>query len=414
MRILYLHQFAFGSDVPGFTRPIEIMGQLVKRGHEAMMISGIFSHITRQRVHQYRNKFIYRTEKIEGVTIYRVASFFSLTSSLRKLVHHSVFMVLAILRGLLIGRPEVVIASSPPPFVAIAGYVLSRLKKTPFVLEIRDLWPEDLIQEGLLEKGHIAHLIEMIMGFLYRHADLIITLTAGIKDGIIRRGIPPERVTVVTNSVGVDKFIQPLDNALFRRELRISDEEFVVIYAGNHGSSNALDTLIEAANILKNQLEKITFLFVGDGEEKTNLRQMANRNNLKKVIFAQPQPKERMPQVFAAADISIVPLKNIPIFNGALPNKMFDSMASGKPVIMAGGEEARVLIETANAGLWVEPENPKALAEAIINLYHNQPEARQMGLNGQQFVIKYYSHEKLAQRLEKELLRVVDGKPYSF
>jgi len=407
MRILFLHQFAFGTDVPGFTRPIEIMRQLAKRGHETVMISGVFSHITRQVIPKYQSVYFFKTEIIDEVTIYRVASFLSLTSTFRKFLHHSVFMILAILRGLFIRRPDVIIASSPPPFVAIAGYVLARLNHVPFVMEIRDLWPEDLLQEGLLQKGLAADLIENTMLFLYRHADLIVTLTSGIRDGIIGRGIPAAQVAVVTNSVDIDKFIQPHDGAAFRDEIGIKEIEFVVVYAGNHGSSNALGTLIETAKLLKNNQENITFLFVGDGEEKQHLRQMATDNGLVKVIFVGPQPKERMPEVFAAVNASIVPLKNIPIFNGALPNKMLDSMASGKPIILSTSIEAGDLIEKADAGILVEPENPQSLANAIIKLYYERDTAIGMGLKGQKYIIENYSHAKLADKLEQELLHVV-------
>ena len=404
MRILFIHQYAFGPSIPGFTRPIEIMALLMKRKHTATMISGMFSHITRKKVPIYKNS-IFEKEKVLDVDVYRVSGLFNLTSSLKKLLHHLLFMVLSIFTGLIIPRVDIVIASSPSPFVGLTGYILSRFKGVPFVLEVRDLWPEDLVQEGLMKSGFLTFLMEKLMLFLYVRSALILAITGGIRDGIIRRGIPGTKVVLVTNSVNVDMFNKKIDTAEIRKAIGI-DNEFVALYAGNHGVSNALGTVIQAASQLKNE-KNILFLMVGEGEEKNNLIQLSRQYGLENIKFVDAQPKSRMPSFFAAANASIVPLKNVPVYEGALPNKLLDSMASATPVILATGEEAQRIIKDSQGGLCVEPENATQLAEAVLQLAKDKKAAEDMGKNARRYAFEHYSHEKLAARLERELLNVV-------
>ena len=404
MKILFIHQYAFGPSVPGFTRPIEIMAQLVKRNHTATMISGMYSHLTRKKVPMYK-KHLFGKENILGVDVYRVSGLFNLTSSLNKLFHHVIFMFLSMCRGLFVPRFDIVIASSPSPFVGLAGFILSRLKGVPLVLEVRDLWPEDLIQEGLMDPGLSTFLMEKLMHYLYVKSALILAVTSGIRDGIIRRGISERKVILVTNSVNIDLFNQKTDADEVRREIGINNE-FVALYAGNHGISNALETVIEAARLLRDE-KNISFLMAGEGEEKNNLIQLSRQYGLENIKFLSAQPKSRMPAVFAAANASIVPLKNVPVYEGALPNKLLDSMASGTPVILATGEEARRVIRDSGGGLCVEPENATQLAEAVLQLAKDKKTTSLMGNNAQRYAFENYSHEKLAVKLEKELLDVV-------
>ena len=314
-------------------------------------------------------------------------------------------MMLSICTGLIVPRVDIVIASSPSPFVGLTGYILSRLKRVPFVLEVRDLWPEDLVQEGLMDPGLSTFLMEKLMRFLYVRSELILAVTAGIRDGITRRGIPEKKVVLVTNSVNVDMFNKKIDTSEIRKEIGI-DNEFVALYAGNHGVSNALETVIEAARQLKNE-KNILFLMIGDGEEKNNLIQLSKQYGLENIKFVEAQPKSRMPVFFAAANASIVPLKNVPVYEGALPNKLLDSMASATPVILATGEEAQRIIKDSQGGLCVEPENATQLAEAVLQLAKDKKAAEDMGENAQRYAFEHYSHEKLAARLERELLNVV-------
>jgi len=408
MRILFIHQYAFGHSVPGFTRPIEIMAQLMKHYHKPTMISGMFSHITRRKVPIYKN-FIFEKERVFGVDIYRVSGLFNLSSSLRKLLHHILFMFLSLCTGLILSRTDIVISSSPSPFAGLTGFILSRLKRVPFVLEVRDLWPEDLIQEGLMNPGLSAFLMEKLMRFLYVKAALILAVTGGIRDGIIRRGITQKKVVLSTNSVNVDFFNKKIDTSGIRKEIGIN-KEFVVLYAGNHGISNALETVIEAAKELKNE-RNILFLMVGEGEEKSKLIQLSRRYGLENVKFIAAQPKSRIPEVFAVANASIVPLKNVPVYEGALPNKLLDSMASATPVILATGKEARQIIMDSKGGLCVEPENPIQLAQAVLQLAKDKKVAVEMGKNAQHYAFENYSHEKLAKQLEEKLLNVVARLP---
>lgn len=405
MRILFLHQFVFGKDQPGISKQVEMLKYLAKFGHETRVISGFFSHITRKRVEKYKGKYFCQ-EVIEGIEVIRVPSFFNLTSFRRKVLNYSIFMLMAVVGGLASGSCDVIFASSPPLPVGIAGYILSILKRVPFVLEIRDLQPEDLVEEGNLKPGLIYHLLWKITSFLYRRASKIVGNTQGICERIVARGIEKNKVELITNAADVEIFLssKPKGDS-FRKELGFNDQ-FLTIYAGGHGMVNSLETIIEAARCLR-EYNDIFFILVGDGEKKEDLIRMKENYQLKNVFFVPPQPKNRMPEVFASADVAIVTLKNVRIYEGALPNKLFDSMASGLPVVLAIGGEAKRLIEEAHGGIAVEPENPQALAKAVLSLYKERVLAKDMGKNGQDYVVKHYSRREIAQKLELILKEII-------
>jgi colanic acid biosynthesis glycosyl transferase WcaI len=303
-----------------------------------------------------------------------------------------------------------VIASSPSPFAALAGYVIGALRFRPFVLEVRDLWPEDLLQEGLMSPGLAAFAMEKMMMFLYRRAAAVIAVTQGIQEGVLKRGIAAEKVHLCANSIDPHLYESgPLPEEA-KRALAL-EGKFVVLYAGNHGISNALGSILETARLLMNRAD-IHFLMVGDGEEKRNLVLQAEQNGLSNIIFMPPQPKGKMPLFYAAADCSVVPLKNVPIYQGALPNKLLDSMASGTAVLVATGEEANSIIEASQGGLCVPPEDPGALAEAIIQLYVNREMTERMAQQGRRYVLAHYSHRTAAEKLEEVFGNVVERPSY--
>ncbi len=406
MKILYIHQYAFDHSQPGFTKPLEILSILKKERIENQLISGMYSHITRKKLNKYKNNLLFCKEEYEGVKIIRVSGFFNLNSFLNKFLNHFIFMVLSFIAGLATGKVSIVYASSPSPFAAISGYLLSLFKRVPFILEVRDIWPEDLIQEGLLKKGILSSLMENCMKFLYKKADLIITVTQGIKRGILKRNICERKIKVIPNSVNLNLFNNNIEKNRFRQKIGIKDE-FVILYAGNHQISNALDKIIDACNLLRNYND-IKFVFVGSGEDKEMLIKKSKDLNLDNVIFIDPQPKYLMPEVYAMADLSIVSLKNIPAYNGALPNKFLDSMASAKPILLAAGEEAKEIIEIAKCGLWAKPEDPEEISKIIKYFYENREKGIKMGINGKNFVTLNFSNEKMAAELYKTLKNVVD------
>lgn len=407
MKILYIHEYAFDHSQPGFTKPIEILSILAKSNHKCILISGMYSHITRKKLPKYKNKIIFN-EKIQNINIIRVSGIFNLNGFIFKLLNHFNFMLFSTIYGLFVKNPTIIFASSPSPFAAFAGFFLSLAKRIPFVLEIRDLWPEDLIQEGFLKKGFLSTILEKLMQFLYKKADLIITVTNGIKDGIIKRNIKKEKVIFVPNSVNMDLFDCKVDNISMRSKLGLNDS-FVILYAGNHGLSNALDKVIEAAYILKEHKD-IKFLFIGSGEKKLDLIKMVQSFGLKNVIFLDPQPKNEMPFYFSASDVTIIPLKNVPIYEGALPNKLLDSMASSKPVLLAIGKEAKNIILEAQCGVCVEPENPEDISRGILELYEKKDKLEMMGLNGRKYIEENFSNSKIANKIEELLINVVAKK----
>lgn len=405
MRIIYCHQFVFGSECPGFTHPLELMLEVKRLGHQVHIVSGMFSHITRRSVCTCSTK-LWKRESFNGLQISRASGILPLTSKGNKVLHHILFGILMFFSGLALGRPDVIIGSSPAPFCALSGFLLSRIRKCRFVLEIRDLWPDDLVQERTLRIGLLSKSLERLMRLLYSRADKVLCVTKHIERQISCKGVKSEKLATLYNSVRIPGDADAVLGMQFREEHNIGSK-FVVLYAGNHGSANSLQTVLEAAEILRHE-EKILFVLLGAGEDKRRLIMLSDQMRLNNVVFLNPVPKGNMKGAYIGADCCVVPLRNLPIFEGAVPNKLLESMAWGKPVVLSAGAEAGGLIAAAGCGLQVEPENPKLLADALIYLSSDSDRAQALGARGRDFACKHFSHEAKARKLLGELDSVVE------
>ena len=292
------------------------------------------------------------------------------------------------------GTCDVVIATSPQFFVAVAGFVISRLKNTPFIFEVRDLWPESIKAVGALSNERIFNFLVFIEEFLYRQAEKIVGVAKSTKRILTRRGFDPSKIHIIPNGVDWD-FLTPGNRNNEIRKEYIGDANFLVSYIGTHGMAHGLDKVLEAAFLLRHNRE-IKFLFVGDGAEKTALVNWATEHKLSNVTFVDQQPRERIPKFYQASDVCLVPLRNQPLFSSVLPSKIFEIMACGIPIILGVKGESRELIEEASCGIAVEPENVYELVRAILKLCENPELRTQLGKKGRSYVVKNFSREKLA------------------
>ena len=343
----------------------------------------------------------YSVEEKNHVKIYRCQTYATPNRGMvKKLLGHLVFMVNVVRQYRIIAKTSnIILVSSPTFFSVLAAYCLSKLYQKPFIFEVRDLWPAIFKELNVIKNSVILFLLEQVELFLYRESVKIVTVTKSFADNIILRGISSEKIHVITNGVNLELF-QPIDKEKTLIESLSLDGKFVVLYLGAHGISHGLDNIIKVAKLMSKE-ERIHFLFVGDGAKKDDLILMAKKNNLMNISFVPSQPKSLIPNYYSIADVVLVPLKNIPLFDQFIPSKMFEIMAMKKPIIGSVRGEAAEILNKSKAALICEPENINKIISHILKLYNNPKIRFELGENGFLFVNKFYDRFKLAKEYER-------------
>jgi colanic acid biosynthesis glycosyl transferase WcaI len=320
------------------------------------------------------------------------------------------FCISAAITGTFLSRPDVVIATSPQPLTGISGWWTSVVKRTKFVFEVRDLWPESLEATGTTStKSSMYRWTSRLVRFLYRRSDHIVAVSPAIRDAIVSDwGIADDRVSTVTNGVDVELFF-PIDQEEAKRTLSLSGK-FVVLYSGTHGSAHGLQTVLDAAAKLEAELPDVQFLFVGEGSEKEVLVRSADEMGLKNVTFLPEQPRDTIPTFLGASDIGLVVLKKAKAFETVIPTKMLEIMACGRPVLLAVDGQAREIVDQAEAGIFAEPEDAEALADRISRLYHDRDLRESLGRNGHKHIEEQWTRAVTADRYIEILNRVVGSR----
>jgi glycosyltransferase involved in cell wall biosynthesis len=404
MHILLIHQAFAALDEPGGTRHHEIARYLAERGHQVTIIASPVSYLTGQ-ARNHRVPWLEMQSDLPGVTILRVYTYPALHRSfVHRVVSFISFMISSFLVGLRVRNVDVIWGTSPPIFQGLTAWALARWKHVPFVFEVRDLWPAFAIAVGVLRQPLLIRASEWLERFLYRHANLVMVNSPGFIDHVQSRGA--KRIELVPNGSNVSMFDPTCDGAEFRRVHHL-EGKFIAMYAGAHGLSNDLDVVLDAAALLVDQ-PQIAIVLVGDGKDKPKLVARATQMNLPNVLFLPPLPKTAIPQALAAADACIAILKPIALYKTVYPNKVFDYMAAGRPVILAIDGVIRQVIDQAQAGLPVPPGNAQALASAIRRLYEDRNLGRAMGANGRRFVEKHFDRAIHAQKVVQIMERIVD------
>jgi glycosyltransferase involved in cell wall biosynthesis len=305
-------------------------------------------------------------------------------------------------------RPDVYIVSSPNFFSVISTYIMSRMRRVPYIFEVRDLWPGIFIELSVLKNRFLIRLLEMIELFLYRQAAAVVPVTQGFAEDMMRRGIPANKVNVITNGADLDFFHLDLGNDDLRAEIGISKDKFIILYMGAHGISHGLPKILDAANSLREEKD-IHFLFVGEGAIKSNLINLAMEKHLQNVTFLPGQPREKVVGFYHLSDVCLVPLRNISGLDTFIPSKMFEIMGCGRPIIAPlRGEAADILLKS-GAALVIPPENPEELVKAIHILRSSPETCNRMGQNGHNFVEKNFDRKLLARNYLALLEKVVNN-----
>lgn len=405
MHILLIHQAFAALDEPGGTRHHELARFLVEKGHRVSVIASPVSYLTGNA------SAASELQTESGITILRAYTYKALHRSFfHRVLSFFSFMASSFWIGLQVKKVDVVWGTSPPIFQGVTAWALARLKRVPFLFEVRDLWPAFAIQVGVLRNPLLIRLSEWLERFLYHRATRMLVNSPGFIAHIRARGAG--KIDLVANGADPRMFDPQSKGDTFRKAYNLEDK-FVLLYAGAHGMSNDLEVVLAAASQLQSEpLETgrpIVIVLLGDGKEKPALQAKAEALQLQNVIFAPPVPKTEMPGALAAADACLAILKPIPLYATVYPNKVFDYMAAGKPVVLAIDGVIRQAVEAARGGIFTEPGSPTALVSAIRQLSADPAECQAMGRRGRQYIETHFDRKVLADQLEK-IFKELTGK----
>jgi glycosyltransferase involved in cell wall biosynthesis len=403
MRVLHLSQYFPPEAGAVQVRALTVARTLVEQGHQVTVLAEVPNHPSGVIHPRYRGRLWYRQE-LDGIDVlYLWVKTSQVKGFSSRMAFYLSYMLAAIIAGLLLrGRFDIMFANSPPLFVAVAGWLLSLIRRTPFVMEVQDLWPESAVVLGELNNPRYISAAEWVEEKCYRRAKKVIAVTEGIFDRLQARGVPSEKLVLAPNGSNIDIFRPDPEGASdLRADLGIEDK-FVAIYAGIHGIAQGLEVLIESARKLEDQPD-VCLVFVGEGPRKADLVALKNHYGLTNLLMLPGQPLERMPAYLSMADVSLVPLRKVDLFLGARPTKIFDAWACGCPVLISIDGEAREVVETVGGGIYVEPEDASAIAEAIIRLRDDPAERERMKKQGQDAVHRLYSLQAAASIIDETL-----------
>jgi|SRR5271157_5271801 len=379
----------------------------VRWGHQITVLT-CFPNFPEGKLYAgYRNRWR-QVEEMDGIRVVRLKTFIAPNAGrVLRIVDFLSYMVSAFIAGLFERRPDVVVATSPQFFAAVAGCGLALCRGRPFVLELSDLWPDSIVAVGAMKPNIGLRWLEKVELFLYRRAARIVALTTAFKRNLARRGIDGWKIEVVINGVDLGRYApRPRDRDLAAR-CCLPRNDFTVGYIGTHGMSHALENVLAAAALLQDQ--GVHFLFVGAGAERRNLIAEASRRQLRNVSFVPAQAKEMMPAVWSLCDVALVHLKDTPLFETVIPSKIFEAMAMGKPVLLASPEgEASRIVKWDDTGLHVQAEHPEELAAAVLFLKEN-PDFTQELSRRSLVAAPRYSRERQARDMQAVLESAVQG-----
>ena len=372
MHILFLtDNFPPEGNAPA-TRTYEHTREWVKQGHAVTVITCAPNFPEGVLFEGYQNKW-HQREVMDGIDVVRVKTYITANEGFAKrILDYISFGVMGGVAGLFQKKPDVIVSTSPQFFCACGAWVLSIVRWKPWVFELRDIWPASITAVGAMEKNGVIRFLEKLEMFLYRRADRIVAVTNSFKAELVERGIEGDKIDVVVNGVDLATYTPSAvkDTALAGEYNLIG--KFVVGYIGTHGMAHALDKVLDAAEQLQGN-DDIRFLFAGGGAERANLERMAVERKLSNVVMMPRQTKEMMPAVWSLCDISLISLRDTPLFTKVIPSKIFESMGMGLPMVIACPEgEATGIIEGTSSGVVVPPEDTGALVDCISGLYSNR------------------------------------------
>ncbi len=404
MKIAVLYQYYKGRDVPGHSLVYDLTQFLAERGHEVTVISGETGYMRSDAPTIPWYKRIVRSEQAGKVKVIRTYTYSNIHRNYwTRLLSFLSFSISCQLGLLKLHNVDVVLASSPPIFPVFSCWLHCFIRQIPFVVEIRDLWPASAVQMGILKNRKMIAIMSLMERIIYNRSRKIVALTDGIRKDIEARGWPADKIELVTCGADFDRLHpSPEDGRLWRQKYRWENKK-VVLYFGALGKANNIPVILRVAWSLRAHPE-IVFVLVGDGMMREVIEKEKKDRNLENVCLLPPAPKEEARFFINAADLCLVTLLDIPLFEGAIPTKLIDYMACGKPVLCGIRGEARRIMEDAGAGIAFEPDDDKQLEKMILDLIHDENRKQQMGTSGFDYVQKHFSAISMREKLEMILV----------
>jgi len=406
MHILFLtDNFPPEGNAPA-TRTFEHACEWVNKGHKVTVITCAPNFPEGKVFEGYKNKWLSK-QKIEGINVWRVKTFITANQGfVKRIIDFISFMFSSLFFGLFTQKVDIVIGTSPQFFTVISAWALAKFKRIPFVFELRDIWPASITAVGVLKGSWIIKILEKLELFLYRQADLIISVTHSFKFELQKRGVSAGKIRVVLNGVNLERYspLQEKDESLANKYgLK---NKFVIGYIGTHGLAHALENVIEAAGLIEKE-DNIRIVFVGGGADRSRLEKIVHEDRLQNVVMIPRQAKDQMSQVWSLCDISLVHLKDAPLFKTVIPSKIFESMAMGLPILMAMPiGEATDIIEEHKAGINVSPGCPKQLSEKFLELAKDKELVRTLSCQSLN-AARNFDRKKLALEMLNHLEEIV-------
>jgi hypothetical protein len=398
MKLLFLTDNFVPEQNASARRSYEHCRNWVRQGVQVTVVTTVPNFPLGKAQPPYRNR-LHARESIDGIEVVRVWTFLAPNSGvILRALDFASFALTGFFAGLA-QNADIIVATSPQLLTAACGHFLGRVKRRPWVFEVRDLWPESITAVGAMKEGIVMRLLRRLERKLYSSAERIVTVTEPMRTRLIERGVPEEKVGVVPNGADLARLLPRLRSADLAAELRL-EGKFVVGYVGTHGFAQGLEVVIKSAALIGEN--NIHFLFVGEGAKREFLVDLAARLQLQNVTFVRGVPSDTAVEYLALADVIVVPLKNSALFDGALPSKIFEAAAMEKPLLLSAKGLSADVVREYHAGIVVEPENPQALASAVLRLYNDMP-LRDSFRNGCRVLARQYNRETLANRMLDEI-----------
>ncbi len=410
MKILLIHQYFLGKNQGGGSRFNEMAKIWSNEGHEVTVIAS-WSTLSGKDP-KYEGKYVYHEEDYyKNIDVFRchVSAAYNVNFAGRLWAYFT-FVFSSIWAGLfkVKGKYDVLVVSSPPLFVGISAYVLSRFKRLPLIFEVRDLWPESAIDTGVISNPWLIKFSYWFEKTIYKKAKLINVLTPAFRDKLINnKNIPADKIIYIPNAADfslAEKIAENFNAKKFRKEEGI-DDKFVITYIGAHGIANHLIQIIDAADRLQDT--NVLFQLIGGGMTKESLIKEAKSRNLQNVRFISTVPKAKAFEYILASDLGASVLKKVDTFKTIYSNKTFDYMSCKKPILLAIDGVSRQLVEEADCGIFAEPENPEDIANKVRQYLRGDFDMEKQGENGYLHAKLHFDREKLAHKYLKEMQRVL-------
>ena len=375
--------------------------QWVKAGHEVTVIT-CQPNFPKGKLHTgYRNRFR-QTEHLNGIRVVRIWSYIAPNAGLfRRLIDFISFGMHSIFHGIFMSNVDVIIGSSPQPFAAVGAYTIALLKRKPFVFEVRDLWPESIIEVGHLKNGILLRCLRRVINHLYHKAKLIVCVTDSSRQHISRLVDRPDKICVIKNGIHFSHLPTLRPREAILNHYNLPKNKILAGYVGTMGMAHHIETIFHAANIAPN---KFHFVIMGEGAARSKITELINQNGLGNITLLPGGTRQEALNLLNAMDISIIHLRNTPLFKTVIPSKLSEAMALKKPIALGVNGEAQAILESAGAGVAFEPENPDALINALKSITASSNWQDNYGQAGYQYALKHFDRDNAAHALLKRLL----------